>query len=154
MTKPKEKKKDKDRKFKSLSPEEIDAEIRGQEKARQKYSTDAAEVEEALTNYLKITDPIVHNGKAIAWVRRPSMKELKALIPKEMYKYMDNPQDAPEATVKKYKNFFYEKMADLITVPNYTVAQWEEKANPWLVRKFWEHIGEIVKLMQGHVEGF
>jgi len=141
-------------KFPAMSPEEIAEDIKRQEQAKQKYSVDAAEVEEALTDYLKIRDPIVHNGKAIAWVRRPSMKELKELIPKEMMKYMNTPDKVPESVLKKYQNFFYEKMEDLIVVPKYTAAQWEAKANPWLIRKFWDHIGEIVKLMEGSIEGF
>lgn len=147
-------KKKEEPKFPAMSPEEIEAEIKRQKMAKTKYSVDAAEVEEALTEYLNIKDPIVHNGKAIAWVLRPSMKQLKQLVPKELMKYMNTPKEAPEKIVEKYKGFFYKKMEELIVVPTYTAAEWETKANPWFIRKFWEHIEQVVNLMQGNVEGF
>jgi len=137
-----------------MSPEDIKKEEETIEKGKTKYSMEQTEVEKALTEYLELTDPIVHKGKAIAWVRRPSMKQLREMIPPEMAKYMDNPKDVPEETAKKYEGFFYKKMAELIKVPEYTAEQWEEKANPWFVRLFWEHIANIAKLMEGQVEGF
>lgn len=145
---------------KKYPPIDIKKEIEGQEKAKIKYGIDVSVVESALTEYLDQLDPIMwmnpktKKSKAIAYVRRPSMKELKALIPPEVAKYMDNPSKVPETLEKKYEGFFYEKMAELIVVPKYTPEQWEAKANPWFIRKFWEHISEIAKLMEGQIEGF
>jgi len=153
---------DKAKKKKSFSERfpPLDAEgIREQEelmdKAKRKYATDAQEVSDALTDYLDIKDPMLWKGKAIAWVRRPSMKQLKELIPVEMRRYINkDPSEIPKSVDKKYEKFFYEKMAEMIVIPKYTAAEWETKANPWLIRRFWLHISEIAKLMEGHIENF
>lgn len=141
-------------KYPSMSPEDIRKEEEQIQKGKIKYSMELSDVEKALTDYLEITDPLIHKDKAIAWVRRPSMKQLKELIPPEMGKYMENPSSVPEATAKKYEKFFYKKMAELIKVPEYTAEEWETKANPWFVRLFWQHIANVAKLMEGQVEGF
>jgi len=93
-------------------------------------------------------------GKAIAWVRRPSMKQLKGLIPPEVAKYVNKPKAVPEELGKKYEKFFYEKMAEMIAVPERTAEEWEEKVNVWFIRKFWEHIANVAQLMEGQIEGF
>lgn len=143
-------------KYPPMSPEDIEAEEKRVERGKAKLSMELSEVEDALTEYLDIVDPIVNpkNGKAIMWVRRPTVKQLKELVPPEMRKYMDNPKDIPEDVGKKYEKFFYEKLAEMVKVPNYDAETWKEKANPWLLRLFWTHIAEISKLMEGEVEGF
>jgi len=138
----------------AMSPEDLAKHPEKVAKTKAKYSMDQAKVEEALTDFLNIKDPIVFKGKAIAWVKRPSMKQLKAMIPKELRPYVDNPQDVPEKVNKKYESFFYEKMAELIVIPERTAEEWEDYANPWFVRMFWEHIANIAKLMEGPIEGF
>lgn len=141
-------------KYPPMSPEEIKKEEEQIEKGKTKYSMELSDVEKALTDYLEIVDPIMYKEKAIAWVRRPSMKQLKELIPPEMAKYMDNPKSVPDSISKKYEGHFYKKMAELIKVPEYTAEQWEAKANPWFARLFWQHIADIAKLMEGQIEGF
>jgi len=152
-TKP-EKEKPITEKFPPMSPEDIEREEKAIKKGKTKYSMEQTEVEKALADYLEITDPIVYKDKAIAWVRRPTMKQLRAMIPPEMAKYFDDPKSVPEEIGKKYEKHFYIKMAELIKIPKYTAEEWEDKANPWFVRLFWEHIANIAKLMEGQVEGF
>jgi len=146
-------------KLKGLSVKEIKEEARKMDVAKAKFSRDLNEVESALTEYLETLDPMLWtNSKgetvAIAWIRRPSMKKLKELIPKEMREYVDNPLEVPEELNKKYESHFYEKMAEMIAIPKCTSEEWEAKANPWFIRRFWEHIAEIAKLMEGQIEGF
>jgi len=138
----------------AMPPEEVKRHDERVARTKAKYSMDQAEVEKALTDFLNIRDPIVVNGKAIAWVKRPSMKQLKAMIPKELRPYVDNPKDVPEELNEKYENFFYEKMAEIIVVPKRSASEWEEWANPWFVRLFWQHIANIAQLMEGPIEGF
>ena len=135
-------------------PIDIEKEEKRIQKAKAKYSMDAQKVNDNLTEYLDIKDPIVWKGKAIAWVKRPTMKQLKALIPKEMRTYVENPQDVPEKLNKKYEGHFYGKMADLIAIPKHTAKEWEEIGNPWFMRRFWEHIAQIAQLMEGNIESF
>jgi len=143
-----------ERKYPPMSPEDIKAEEKTIEEGKAKLSMEMSVVEDALTEYLSISDPVVYKGKAVMWILRPTIKQLKALIPPEMREYVGNPKDVPEETGKKYEQFFYEKLAEMVTVPKYTAEQWQEKANPWLLRLFWEHIAKIARLMEGQIEGF
>ena len=123
-------------------------------KAKAVFNIDQAEVEKNLTEYLAIKDPLMHNGKAIALIRRPSMKELKALIPPEMRKYVDDPKGLPPEAGKKYEKFFYQKMSEYIVVPKKTAKEWEATINPWFIRLFFDHFAQIAKIMEGQIEGF
>jgi len=141
-------------KYPPMSPEDIVNEEKATEAGKAKLSMEMSEVEEALTDYLSISDPVVYKGKAIMWIHRPTVKQLKQLIPPEMRDYIGSPEKVPEETGNKYEAFFYEKLAEMVTVPKYTAEQWKEKANPWLLRLFWEHIAKIAQMMEGEVEGF
>lgn len=136
-----------------MSGEKLRQHDRKVEETKHKYSMDAAEVDRALTEYCDIKDPIVVGGKAVMWCRRPTMKELKAMIPEEMRQYVDG-GEVPEEINEKYEKFYYEKMADLIVVPKRTAEEWAEKCTPWITRLFWGHISDIGKVLENRVEGF
>ena len=140
------------KKYPPMKPEELEKAEKEMTEAKTKYNIDQAEVEKALTEYLEILDPLMYKGKAIAYVRRPSMKQLKALIPPELREYVG--KQIPEELAKKHERFFYEKMSEMIAVPEYDADQWETKANPWFIRLFWQHINDIANLMEGQIEGF
>jgi hypothetical protein len=143
-------------KYPPMSPEDIENEVQAVERGKAKLSMEYADVEEALTEYLETPEPIINpaNGKAIMWIRRPSIKELKGLIPAEMRKYTDNDKEVPESVSTKYEEFFYRKLAEMVVVPKYTAEQWKAKANPWLLKLFWTYIANISKFMEGKIEGF
>lgn len=141
-------------KYPPMSPEDVRKEEERIRKGKAKYSMEQSEVEKALTEYLELVDPLVWEGKAIALIRRPTMKQIKELIPEEMAKYADNPKGVPQEIAKKYEKHFYAKMAELIKVPEYTAEEWENKANPWFTRLFWEHINQIALMLEGQIEGF
>jgi hypothetical protein len=154
---PKKQKVDIEKKYPAMSQEDIEAEEKKIETGKAKLSMELADVEDALTEYLDITDPIISpkTGKAIMWIRRPSVKELKGLIPPEMREYMDGSKEVPEEIGKKYEKFFYNKLAEMVKIPEHTAEQWRDKCNPWLLRLFWAHIAKVSKLMEeGEVEGF
>ena len=137
----------------TMSPDDLAQHDKKVAKTKAKYSMDAAEVEKALTDYLEIKDPIVVDGKAIMWCKRPSMKQLKELIPQELRPY-ENPEDVPEELNKKYELHFYEKMAEIIAIPEKTAEEWRKIANPWFARLFWGHIKNIAEQLDGRIEGF
>lgn len=141
-------------KYAMRTPESIREHERKVEQTKSKYSMDSAETEKNLTEYLEIKDPIVAGGKAIMWCKRPSMKQLKEMIPKEMRPYVDNPAEVPEEMNQRYEKHFYEKMAELIAIPKKSAKDWEEISNPWFVRLFWNHIANIAQLLEGRIEGF
>jgi len=152
---PKEqKKKDFLAKHKPLSKEDIAKSKKDIEKAKEKYAVSIASIEQALTEFMEIRDPIKYNGKTIMLVRRPTMKELQELIPKDIGPFIEDPSSVSEKDMEKYDDLFYGNLAKLIVVPKRTAKEWKEKANPWLLRLFFEHIASITKVMEGEAEGF
>lgn len=146
----------KEPKYEAVDPKK---EMLRQDMARAQFSGDMAEIEKNLTEYLQIEDPLIHNGKVVALVKRPSMNDMKKLVPPEMMKYANmKPEEIPEDAMKelneKYEDFYYEKMAELIVKPKYTAAKWKEKANPWFMQLFWGHIENISQLSSGRVDSF
>lgn len=129
--------------------------MREQEKARKKYRLDMAQVEKSLTEYLQTSEPVLWEGKPILWVRRPSMREIKALTPtKKQMEYMENPQNMPDALQKEYDDRFYAKFSELVVAPKKTADEWREIMNPWLLRLFWGYIAKIGNLLGAEIEGF
>ena len=144
-------------KYPPLDEEGIKKEVKGQETAKTKYAAEALEIEKNFTEFCEVLDPIEwknSDGKfvTIAKVRRPTMKQMKELVPPEMAKYVG--KKAPKELEEKYAKFFYEKMAEMIVFPEKTADEWEADGNPWFMRMFWQHIADIVKLIEGQAEGF
>lgn len=155
MSTPKEKKK-KDflKKHPPMSPAEIKKAKKETEKSKENYAVTMASIEQALTEYMEIRDPIKYNGKVIMLVRRPTMKELQALIPKDIGPFIADPSNVSDEELKKYDQLFYGSLASLIVVPKRTAEEWAKTATPWLLRLFFEHINRISKVMEGEAEGF
>lgn len=138
-----------------LKKKSVSQAMKDMDKARQKYQFDLAEAERNLTEYLKISDPIIVDDKPIFWIRRPSMKEIKALTPnKEQMAYMENPENMPTKLQKEYDDRFYKKISELITAPEKTSDEWREVMNPWVLRLFWGYIAKIGNILGAEVEGF
>ena len=128
-----------------------------EEMAKSKYNSEMAIVEAALTEFLDIKDPIVWNKKAIAWVRRPTMKELKILFPTDMLNAMSEGKSIEDLSPEKaeeYDNTLYGIMGDLIVIPKFTGEQWKSKSNPYLIKLFYDHIAKIALILQPQVENF
>ena len=140
--------------FKSKKPKTVEEAWREQTEAKAKYESGLNIVETNLLDFLSIEDPIIFNGKVIACVKRPTNAQIRAMVPHGLTKYKDKPQDIPEEDLKKYEKELTELMAILITKPKWTPQEWEEKSNPWFIRLFWEHIGNISQMAQVQIEGF
>jgi len=126
-----------------------------QEKAKAKYEGAIQKVEKNLLDFLKIEDPIIFNEKAIMWMRRPSNKELRNMVPKELVEYVGKPAtEIPDEVLENYDEQIYAMMGELITKPKWTAEQWADKTNPWLTRLFWDHIANIIRMTQAEIEGF
>lgn len=148
------KKKDFLEKHKPLSKEDIVKGKKDTKKAKEKYAVAMASIEQALTEFMEIKDEIKWNGKTIMLVRRPTMKELQNLIPKGIGAFIENPTNFSEEDAKAYDELFYGNLAKLVVIPKLTAKQWEEKANPWLLKLFFEHMEKIAKVIEGEAEGF
>lgn len=131
--------------------------ITEQEQIKKQYNADMASVESALTDFLNIKDPIVFNGKAIAWVRRPTMKELKNLFPREMMEAVKDQKQFESISQEQAESWdkeMYKVMSNLIEIPKHTAEEWETKSNSVFVSLFYEHLANIVKKISPDIEGF
>lgn len=146
-------------KYPPLDEDGIKKEIKGQQTAKTVYAVNAMEIEKNFTEFNKVLDPIygqLPDGtkSVIALVHRPKMKQIRALVPPEMAKYIATGKKPPEKLEKKYAKFIYQKMSELIATPKKTAEEWEDDSNPWFLHKFWQHIADIQKLIEGQSEGF
>jgi len=137
-----------------LTEEQIKERKEAKEKAKEQYTVNVAEIEKTLTEFLEVKDPLLWEEKVIAWIRRPTMKELSELIPTQVQKYLDNPEGLPVDKISEYDELFYTNMEKMIVIPKKTAKEWKETANPWFLRLFFEHIISIAKVLEMQVEGF
>lgn len=136
-------------------PKTIEEAWKEQDKAKKKYESNIQKVEENLLDFLKVEDPIIYNEKVLAWMRRPSNKEIRKMIPKELMEYEDKPAtEIPDEILEKYDKKIYSMMAELITKPKWTAEEWTNKTNPWFTRLFWDHITNIIRMTQAEIAGF
>ena len=145
-------------KYPALDAKGIERQKAGQQATKTKYTAKALEIEKNFTAFGEVLDPIewkdpnTEKFKTIAMVRRPTMKQMKEMVPPEMVKYVG--KKAPKELEEKYAKFMYQKMSEMIAIPERIADGWEEYANPWFMRKFWQHIEDIVKMIEGESEGF
>jgi hypothetical protein len=125
-----------------------------QEKLGQRYDIGMAKVEDNLIDFLKKEDPLVYDEKVLAMVRRPSNREIRNMVPKELMEYADRPDDVPDDMMKDYEDRIYEIMADLITKPKWTKEKWAEINNPWFQRLFWDHVSKVINMTQAEIGSF
>lgn len=128
----------------------------GQQATKTKFVAEAAEIEKNFAKFNEILDPLEYmvGGKKlqVALVCRPSMRELKNMVPKELAKYEG--KKIPKNLEPKYEKFMYDTMAKMITVPKKTANEWEEYANPWFMRLFWTYIKNISTIVEGEADHF
>ena len=133
------------------SVEDVAAE---QDSIRTEHGIDLSKVMFNLTDFLAISDPLVYNGKAIMMVRRPTMKEIKTMFPKDMLDNLDKLDTIPLKKAEEYDRRVFETMSLLITTPKLSVEQWEEKSNSILIKLFFEHLANVVKMVEPKISGF
>ena len=145
-------------KYPAMDNDAVKKEIAVQKSAKDKMTAVALEIEQNFTAFGEILDPMEwinpNTGKkvTIAMIRRPRMKQMKEMIPPEMAKYAG--KQVPKELETKYEMFVYQKMSEMIAIPEKTAKEWERDASPWFMRRFWKHIEGINKLVEGDSAGF
>lgn len=132
----------------------LDDVIKEQEEIQKQYNSQMANIESNLTSFLEIEDPLVVNGKLLAMVRRPSMKEIKKLFPKELLEIGASGKVPTYDESEEMNKALYEMMGSLITKPKHTAEEWENKTNPYFIRAFYDHIMKMSQALETQVEGF
>lgn len=145
------------RKHKPLTKDEIERRFKENEAMKKDLTLDATELERNLTNFNKITDPIVDptNGKPLCWVRRPSQQEWEEMLPDELLEFRSKPQEEiPEELWKKYRDLQFTMMEKLIDKPQHDAKWWKENSNLVFQQLFQVHLNSLFELLGISAENF
>jgi hypothetical protein len=132
-------------KHKPLTPDQLREKMQEQQKSKERYVQDSAELEKEIDNFNKITDPLVDpvTDKALCWVRRPTQEEWESLVPVELLKYRDDPSGIPPEVSKKYSDLTFELMAKIIEKPKHDSKWWKQHANLLFIQLFQYHLQKV-----------
>src|SRR3990170_4498145 len=138
-------------KHKPLTKKEVVQTFRDQAEMKSKMTTNAAELEANLVNFNKIVDPLVNpvepdpNKAVLCWIRRPTASEFDKMIPIELLEYKNKPDEVPDEIMKKYQDFQFDMMANLIENPKHEAQWWKEHANLVFQSLFQKHLTGILE---------
>src|SRR3989304_872569 len=108
---------------KPLTKKQVVENFEAMREMKANITTDAAILEENLKKFNQIEDPLFdpETKQPLCWIRRPTTSELEALVPIELLEYRDSMDKIPVEVFKKYQDFQFEMMANLITKPKHDV---------------------------------
>lgn len=142
-------------KHQPLTPEQVYQKEKDADDSIKKYQKDIADAEDNLVNYLNKEDPLIDPGtdKAIAWIRRLPYKELKELIPDDMFDAykeaeLSGDKDTFKEVADEYEDYIFELMENMISKPEYTAKKWKEIANVNFIELFNARLTELMSRME------
>lgn len=143
-------------KHKPMTKADVNENFKLQAEMKKKITTNAVELEANLTKFNNIVDPLLdpESGDALVWIRRPTTFELEQLIPAELMEYKSNPESCPPETMKKYENFQFEMMANLITNPKHDAEHWKKNTNLVFQNLFQKHLTGVLEDLGITAENF
>lgn len=143
-------------KHKPMTKKDITDTFKQQAQIKAKMSTDATVLEQNLIKFNKIRDPLVdpESGDPLCWIRRPTSAELESMIPTELMEYRNTPNDVPPEVMKKYQDFQFEMMADLIENPKHDAKWWKENSNMVFQSLFQKHLTGVLEDLGISAENF
>jgi hypothetical protein len=143
-------------KHKPMTKADVFNNFKEQAEMKKRITTNAVELEANLTKFNNIVDPLIdpESGDALVWIRRPTTAQLEALVPSELLEYKSNPEACPSEIMKKYENFQFEMMADLITNPKHNAKYWKENTNLIFQGLFQKHLNGVLEDLGINSENF
>ena len=141
-------------KHKPLTAKQITERLEENEKSKQQYSHDMADLEQNLKDFSELTDPIVVRGKPLCWVKRPAREEFEALVPPELKKYRNDPKGVPPELANKYEDNVYLMMEKLIVEPKHDSTWWKANSPLIFIPLFQAHLNGIYELVGIDVANF
>lgn len=143
-------------KHRAKSKEEIEATIKKMEQAKEGLEKNAEALDRELDEFNTIEDPLINpvNKKALCWVRRPTQEEWESIVPAEILKYRDKPQDMPKKLITENKELTFKFMEALITKPKHTAAEWKKRSNLVFIKLFQLHIENVFRELGIIAENF
>jgi len=144
-------------KHKPMTKKQVIETFRNQAEMKSKMTTDASELEQNLIKFNEITDPLVNPenpDKVLCWIRRPTSAEFDKMIPVELMEYRNTPDEVPNAIMKKYQDFQFEMMANLIDNPKHDAQWWKEHTNMVFQSLFQKHLTGVLEDLGINAENF
>jgi hypothetical protein len=143
-------------KHKPMTKKELVQTFRDQAEMKSKMTTDASVLEQNLINFNKIEDPLLdpETGNPLCWIRRPTAIEFDKMIPTELLEYKNKPEEVPDNIMKKYQDFQFDMMANLIENPKHDAQWWKEHSNLVFQSLFQKHLTGILEDLGINAENF
>lgn len=134
-------------KHKPLSNQEIAENIKMHEEIKKNITTDATELEKNLVDFNNIQDVLIDpaSNKPLCWVSRPTSKQLEDMIPSDLLKYKNSTEPLPEDVAKKYDDFEFQMMANLIMIPKHDANWWKSNSNLVFRSLFQKHLSGVLE---------
>ena len=138
-----------------MTPKQIKERFQEMKEMKKDLTTNAVELEQNLKSFNEIVDPLIdpESEKILCWIRRPTTAELESLIPMELLAYR-NQDEIPTKITKKYEDFQFKMMADLITNPKHNGAWWKQHANLVFQSLFQVHLQGVMSDLGISAENF
>jgi len=147
-------------KHRPLAPQDVYKKIEDADRSREKYTRDVSKVEENLVKYLNKEDPLVDPGTdtVIAWLRRLSYREMRELIPTEMYDAyftaLAGDEEELKKVSKKYEEYVFNLMEEMITIPKRTAEKWKDLGNLEFIELFQTRLVELMSRLREQTDFF
>lgn len=156
MSARKKSKKELIRKHKPITKKEVKERFKEMKRIKDEMTTDATVLEQNLKKFNEITDPLVdpETGAALCWIRRPTAEELEGMIPTELLEYRNTPEKVPKEITKKYKDFQFKMMANIINIPKKDAKWWKKNANQVFQMLFQMHLRGVMEDLGISAENF
>jgi hypothetical protein len=143
-------------KHKPMTKRDVIENIKQHAEIKKNITTNAAELEANLKKFNEITDPLIdpETGNALCWIRRPTTLELENMIPLQLMEYKNSPETIPKDIMKKYGDFQFEMMANLITNPKKDMEFWKTNTNLVFQSLFQKHLSGVLEDLGISAENF
>lgn len=144
------------KKHKPKTRAELKKQFQDMENAKKDMTTNSTILEQNLKKFNSIEDPLLNpvNDEVLCWIRRPTSAELETLVPAELLKYQNSPEDVPQHITDKYKDFQFQMMSNLITNPKKDADWWKLNANLVFQQLFQIHLQNVMEQLGISAENF
>jgi len=133
------------------TPEEMEIE---QEKIELDYAIQSRGLEQKILEASSKVDEMKIGKETVARVKRPTKEQMNRILPPELAKYRNKPEEVPYEVAKEYENRMYKLMEELIVMPKHDSDWWIKNTGDDFMAAFQAHIANTQAQIQKDTERF
>jgi len=128
--------------------------LQEQDEIQSEYAIRCEELDQKIRDFSSQIDPLKVNGETLAEVRRPTRTQFAKMVPPELAKYRDHPEEIPIEVAAKYENDMYDLMAELIVNPKHDADWWKGNTGDDWMAAFQAHLMKLRENMDETIKSF